>query len=82
MVAGKRTESQKIEDGKRQSAHGVIDLMLSEAIKTSVIEGENLYRESVRSSLLSLIVSDTLPSGTDQKAAGAAAFLKNTRTSS
>ena len=40
-----------------------INVMLSEAIKTSAIEGENLDRESVRSSLLALIVSDTLPDG-------------------
>ena len=33
----------------------MIDLMLSEAIKTSAIEGETLDRESVRSSLLSLL---------------------------
>ena len=50
-----------------------IDLMLSETIKTSAIEGDDLDRESVRSSLLSLIASDTLPENTDQKAAGAAA---------
>jgi len=45
-----------------------IDLMLSEAIKTSAIEGEALDRESVRSSLLSLITLDTLPDNSDQKA--------------
>lgn len=56
-----------------------IDLMLSEAIKTSAIEGENLDRESVRSSLLSLIASDTLPDNSDQKAAGAAMLLVNVR---
>ena len=50
-----------------------IDLMLSEAIKTSAIEGEDLDRE--RSSLLSLITSDTLPDNSDQKAAGAASLL-------
>jgi len=62
-----------------------IDLMLSEAIKTSAIEGEDLDRESVRSSLLSLITSDALPDNSDQKAAGAASLLvdvrKNWRTS-
>ena len=31
-----------------------VDLMLSETIKTSAIEGEDLDRESVRSSLLSV----------------------------
>ncbi|MET0009408.1 MAG: Fic family protein [Candidatus Thiodiazotropha sp. 6PLUC9] len=56
-----------------------IDLMLSEAIKTSAIEGEDLDRESVRSSLLSLITSDTLPDNSDQKAAGAASLLVDVR---
>ena len=56
-----------------------IDLMLSEAIKTSAIEGEALDRESVRSSLLSLITSDTLPDNSDQKAAGAAMLLVDIR---
>jgi Fic family protein len=53
--------------------------MLSEAIKTSAIEGEDLDRESVRSSLLSLITSDTLPDKSDQKAAGAASLLVDVR---
>ena len=57
----------------------MIDLMLSEAIKTSAIEGEDLDRESVRSSLLSLITSDTLPDNSDQKAAGAASLLADVR---
>ena len=57
----------------------MIDLMLSEAIKTSAIEGEDLDRESVRSSLLSLITSDTLPDNSDQKAAGAASLLVDVR---
>ncbi len=56
-----------------------IDLMLSEAIKTSAIEGEDLDRESVRSSLLSLITSDTLPDISDHKAAGAASLLVDVR---
>ena len=56
-----------------------IDLMLSEAIKTSAIEGEELDRESVRSSLLSLITSDTLPETSDQKAVGAASLLVDVR---
>lgn len=56
-----------------------IDLMLSEAIKTSAIEGEDLDRESVRSSLLSLITSDTLPDNSDQKAAGAAMLQVDVR---
>lgn len=57
----------------------MIDLMLSEAIKTSAIEGENLDRESVRSSLLSLMTSDTLPDNTDQKAGGGAMLLVDVR---
>ena len=56
-----------------------IDLMLSEAIKTNAIEGENLDRESVRSSLLSLITSDTLSDHSDQKAVGAASLLVDVR---
>jgi Fic family protein len=56
-----------------------VDLMLSEAIKTSAIEGEELDRESVRSLLLSLITSDTLPDHSDQKAAGAASLLMDVR---
>lgn len=56
-----------------------VDLMLSEAIKTSAIEGEDLDRESVRSSLLSLISSDTLPDNSDQKAVGAASLLVDIR---
>lgn len=48
----------------------MIELLLSEAIQTSAIEGEDLDRESVRSYLLSLITSDTLPDNSDQKEAG------------
>lgn len=57
----------------------MIDLMLSEAIKTSAIEGEDLDRDSVRSSLLALVTSDTLPDNSDQKAAGAAMLLVDVR---
>lgn len=56
-----------------------IGLMLSEAIKTSAIEGEVLDRESVRSSLLALITADTLPATSDQRAAGAASLLVEVR---
>ena len=56
-----------------------IDLMFSEAIKTSAIEGEYLDRKSVRSSLLSLMTSDSLPDNSDQKAAGAASLLVDVR---
>ncbi|MBU2477660.1 MAG: Fic family protein [Gammaproteobacteria bacterium] len=59
--------------------NATIGLMPSEAIKTSAIEGEDLDRESVRSSLLSLITSDTLPDNSDQKAAGAAMLLVDVR---
>jgi len=57
----------------------MVGLMLSEAIKTSAIEGEDLDRESVRSSLLSLIASDTLPESADQYSAGAASLLVDVR---
>lgn len=57
----------------------IIDLMLSEAIKTSAIEGERLDRQSVRSSLLALITSDTLPPNADQKTVGAASLLVDVR---
>jgi Fic family protein len=53
--------------------------MLSEAIKTSAIEGENLDRESVRSSLLSLMTSDTLPGNANERASGAALLLVDVR---
>ena len=56
-----------------------IDLMLSEAIKTNAIEGEHLDRMSVRSSLLSLMASDSIPENTDQKAVGAACLLVDVR---
>ncbi len=56
-----------------------MELMLSEAIKTSAIEGEHLDRESVKSSLLSLISTDTLPDISDQKAVGAASLLVDVR---
>ena len=57
----------------------IIDLMLSEAIKTSAIEGELLDRESVRSSLLALISSESIPVSSDQTSAGAAALLIDVR---
>jgi Fic family protein len=60
-------------------ADATIDLMLSEAIKTSAIEGEDLDRDSVRSSLLSLVTSDTLPETSDLKAMGAASLLVDVR---
>lgn len=64
---------------KAYQEDATIDLMLSEAIKTSAIEGEVLDRESVRSSLLSLITADTLSGASDQKAAGAASLLVDVR---
>ena len=56
-----------------------IDLMLSEAIQTNAIEGENLDRKSVRSSLLRLIASDSLQDRSNQKEAGAASLLVDVR---
>jgi len=66
---------------KTYQEDATIDLMLSEAIKTSAIEGEMLDRESVRSSLLLLISSDALPDNLDQKEAGAASLLVDVRKS-
>ena len=57
----------------------VVDLMLSEAIKTNAIEGESLDRESVRSSLLALMASGSVAKSTDQKAVGAASLLVDVR---
>ena len=58
-----------------------IELMLSEAIATSAIEGENLDRDSVRSSLLAhfgKVVGKAKTSG-DLKAAGAASLMVDVR---
>ena len=60
--------------GDEGRADTEIELMLSEAIATSAIEGENLDRDSVRSSLLAhfgKVVGKAKTSG-DLKAAGAA----------
>ncbi|UOD50433.1 Fic family protein [Orrella daihaiensis] len=57
----------------------LVALMQSEALSTSAIEGESLDHHSVRSSLLSLIASDSIPENTDQKAAGAALLLIDVR---
>ncbi len=57
----------------------IIDLMLSEAVKTSEIEGEILDRASVRSSLLALVTSESRMMSTNQKAAGAASLLVDVR---
>jgi Fic family protein len=57
----------------------IVDLMLSEAITTSAIEGEMLDRASVRSSLLSLISKEAISLGSDDKAAGAAALIVDVR---
>jgi hypothetical protein len=59
--------------------NAVVDLMLSEAITTSAIEGEKLDRDSVRSSLLNLIGRETANTGSDDKAAGAAALIVDVR---
>ncbi len=57
----------------------VVDLMLSEAITTSAIEGETLDRDSVRSSLLHLIGKESASINSDEKAAGAAALMVDVR---
>ena len=64
---------------KASREDATIELMLSEALKTSAIEGENLDRASVRSSLLALIAKDSIPESTDQKATGAASLLVDVR---
>jgi len=58
----------------------MVDLMLSEAIKTSAIEGELLDRDSVRSSILRLIAKESIaPTHKDDKALGAAALMVDVR---
>ena len=52
-----------------------MDLMLSEALTTSAIEGENLDRDSVRSSLLNLMGRETVGTVGNARAAGAAAAV-------
>lgn len=63
-----------LSEGSRE--HAVVDLMLSEALTTSAIEGENLDRDSVRSSLLNLMGRETV--GTVGNA-GAAALIVDVR---
>ncbi|MES9856811.1 MAG: Fic family protein [Sedimenticola sp.] len=60
-------------------ADALVDLMLSEAIKTSAIEGEHLDRDSVRSSLLSMIGIETTSISQDERAEGAAALMVDVR---
>ena len=57
----------------------MVDLMLSEAITTSAIKGENLDRDSVRSSLLKLLGREAQKAGSDESAAGAAALIFDVR---
>lgn len=58
----------------------LVDLMLSEAIQTSAIEGESLDRESVRSSILNLIGADIVSAmPRDDKAIGAAQLMVDVR---
>lgn len=57
----------------------VVDLMLSEAITTSAIEGETLDRDSVRSSLLYLIGAEVASPNSDEKSVGAAALMVDVR---
>ena len=56
-----------------------IELMLSEAIATSAIEGENLDRDSVRSSLLAHFGKAAAKTNSDMKAEGAASLIVDTR---
>ncbi len=56
-----------------------IELMLSEAIATSAIEGENLDRDSVRSSLLAHFGKTVAKSNVGLKAEGAASLIVDTR---
>ncbi|WP_330178134.1 DUF4172 domain-containing protein [Candidatus Vondammii sp. HM_W22] len=56
-----------------------IDLMLSEAITTSAIEGETPDRDSVRSSLLNLVGVDAASPNSDEKAFGAAMLVVDVR---
>ncbi len=56
-----------------------IELMLSEAIATSAIEGEDLDRESVRSSLLAHFGKAVVGTNVDPKADGAASLIVDTR---
>ena len=64
---------------ERYQSDAVVDLMLSEAITTSAIEGETLDRDSVRSSLLQLIGKEAVSPNSDEKAAGAASLMVDVR---
>ncbi|MCU7937235.1 MAG: DUF4172 domain-containing protein [Candidatus Thiodiazotropha sp. (ex Dulcina madagascariensis)] len=59
--------------------YSCVDLMLSEAITTSAIEGETLDRDSVRSLLLHLIGVEAASPDSDEKAVGAAALMVDVR---
>ncbi len=66
------------DEGRSDTA---IELMLSEAIATSAIEGENLDRDSVRSSLLAHLGKAVARANTsvDLKADGVASLIVETR---
>ena len=64
------------DDGRDDAA---IELMLSEAIATSAIEGENLDRDSVRSSLLAHLGKAVAKTNVGLKAEGAASLIVDTR---
>ena len=64
------------DDGRDDAA---IELMLSEAIATSAIEGENLDRDSVRSSLLAHFGKAVAKTNVGLKAEGAASLIVDTR---
>ena len=61
----------------RYAAESIADTVISEAIKTSLIEGEHLDRASVRSSVKALvgIADDAGPANMDPKAQGIAMLL-------
>ncbi|MES9902162.1 MAG: Fic family protein [Sedimenticola sp.] len=60
-------------------ADALVDLMLSEAIKTSALEGEHLDRDSVRSSLKVFSGFKPGPLSKDHKANGIAAVMVDVR---
>ena len=63
-----------------QKSDAMIDLMVSEAVKTSQIEGENFDREDVRSSIRNQLGLNTTPETVrDPKANGVAALMISVR---
>ena len=65
---------------ENQKADAMIDLMVSEAVKTSQIEGENFDREDVRSSIRNQLGLNATPETVrDPKANGVAALMISVR---